>query len=70
MTFKVVDARTGAEPDFWRITREEDWAGHLHCGKEGFMLEQDGTLVLADACGNLAYCPPGRFRISAVDLLG
>ena len=30
---------------------------------EGFAIQEDGTLVLMDECGNYAYCPKGRFSV-------
>jgi len=30
---------------------------------EGFALEDDGTLLLVDECGGVAYCPDDRFSI-------
>jgi len=64
MTFDVVDNKTGHYPDTGKIARREKWAKHLvYCDIEGFALEEDGTLVLLDECGNVAYCPEGRFSI-------
>ena len=64
MTFTVIDTKTGQYPDTWEIARKEEWAKCLcYCDIEGFAVEEDGTLVLLDECGKVAYCPEGRFRI-------
>lgn len=64
MTFTVIDTKTGQYPDTWEIACKEEWAKHLcYCDIEGFAVEEDGTLVLLDECGKVAYCPEGRFRI-------
>lgn len=64
MTFKVIDKKTGKEADTYKIALKEDWAKHLiYCDIEGFAIEEDGSLVLLDECGNVAYCPDDRFEI-------
>ena len=62
--FKVINKRTGKEPDLWQIARRCKWAKHLvYCDMEGFAVEEDGTLILLDECGNVAYPPKGMFEI-------
>lgn len=62
--FTVIDTKTGKEADTYEIALKEEWAKHLcYCDIEGFAIEEDGTLVLLDECGKVAYCPEGRFRI-------
>lgn len=64
MTFTVIDTKTGQYPDTWEIACKEEWAKCLcYCDIEGFAVEEDGTLVLLDECGKVAYCPEGRFQI-------
>ena len=64
MTFKIIDKKTGKEADTYKIALKEDWAKNLiYCDMEGFAIEEDGTLVLMDECGNVAYCPADRFEI-------
>ena len=64
MTFKVIDKKTGKEADTYKIALKEDWAKHLiYCDMEGFAIEEDGSLVLMDECGNVVYCPADRFEI-------
>ena len=68
ITFSVIDTQTGKAPDLWQIALKEDWAKHLvYCDMEGFAIEEDGSLVLLDECGNFAYCPIGRFEISGLN---
>ena len=48
----------------WQIARRCKWAKHLvYCDMEGFAVEEDGTLILLDECGNVAYPPKGMFEI-------
>lgn len=62
--FDVIDLQTGKCPDLERIALNEEWAQHLlSCDMEGFHIDEDGTLCLADECGKYAYCPHGRFKI-------
>ena len=64
MNFSVVDIRTGEYPDVEKIALNEGWAkGLVYCDIEGFFINEDGTLCLADECGNYAYCPHGMFKI-------
>lgn len=64
MIFEVIDLKTGKEPDLKEIVLNEDWAKELvWCDMEGFYIGQDGQLILADECGNFAYCPSDRFKI-------
>jgi hypothetical protein len=67
MTFKVIDKRTGKEPifDFNHIFREK-WfktSGLIYCDIDGWYIGEDGTLVLADDCGRIAYPPADRFDV-------
>lgn len=62
--FTVIDTHTGEYPNLWSIARRCKWAKHLmYCDMEGFALTEDGTLILMDECGGIAYCPPDRFEI-------
>ena len=64
MRFSVIDILTGKEPDMSNIALTEEWAkGLMYCDMEGFHIDEDGTLCLADECGKCAYCPHGRFKI-------
>ena len=62
--FDVVDKKTGKYPDWERIAREEDWAkGLVYCDMDGVAIQEDGSLILLDECGNCVSCPPDRFEI-------
>ena len=62
-SFRVIEIASGKEPDFVQICRE-DWANNLMAmDLEGWMLDEDGELCLADECGNFASAPIGRFRV-------
>ena len=64
LPFIVIDKKTGKEADEYEIALHEDWAKDLiYCDMEGFAIEQDGTLLLLDECGQLAYCPSDRFEV-------
>lgn len=64
MTFKVIDKKTGREADAYKIALKEEWAKSLiYCDIEGFAITEDGTLILADECGKMVYCPDDRFEI-------
>ena len=64
MRFSVIDLLTGKEPDISNIALTEEWAkGLIYCDMEGFHIDADGTLCLADESGNYAYCPHDRFKI-------
>ena len=61
MTFKIIDNKTGKEPNFENICHE-NWAKHLLKNDiDQFAVTEDGHLILMDDCGNFAYCPDGRF---------
>lgn len=65
MTFRVIDKKTGKEPDLRKIALRENWAKHLiYCDMEGFAITEDGALILLDECGGMAYCPDGRFEVA------
>jgi len=64
MFFSVKDKKTGKYPDLYKIAKNEEWAKNLiYCDMEGFALGEDGSLLLLDECGNVAYCPADRFEI-------
>lgn len=66
MTFKVIDKNTGKEADTYDIALHEQWAKNLvYCDMEGWFIGEDGSLMLADECGNYAY-PPDLDRFEVV----
>lgn len=63
-TFHVIDAKTGKEADIERIARREKWAaGLIYCDMEGWAMEDDGSLLLMDECGNFKYADRERFKV-------
>lgn len=65
--FEIIDKKTGKYPDVEEICLKEDWAYNLiYCDIEGFAITEDGSLVLLDECGNVAYCPIDRFEITKI----
>jgi hypothetical protein len=65
MTFSIIDNLTGACPNPREIALEP-WAIRLTGKISGFAIEEDGSLMRADRCGNVVYCPLGRFDIRDV----
>lgn len=64
MRFRVVDNKTGKEADTWNIALHEEWAqGLVYCDMEGFLISEDGQLMLADECGHVVYCDSERFKV-------
>jgi hypothetical protein len=63
-TFIVIDNKTGKEADTYDIALHEDWAKHLcYCDIEGWAIEDNGTLLLVDECGQFAYADRERFKV-------
>lgn len=66
MEFGVIDPQTGGYPNVEKIALTEEWAKHLiYCDIDSFAITEDGHLLLIDDCGNIAYCPVGRFKVVA-----
>ena len=64
LPFIVIDKMTGKEADEYEIALHEKWANDLvYCDMEGFAIEQDGTLILLDECGQFVYCSSDRFEV-------
>ena len=62
--FHVIDKTTGKEPDICEVALHEDWAkGLIYCDMEGFFIDEDGRLILADECGNYRYVPSDRYDV-------
>jgi hypothetical protein len=69
--FRVIDTKTGTEPDLEEIALREPWAkGLIYCDMEGFAICDDGTLVLMDECGAHRYPPADRFRVEWLTRVG
>lgn len=64
MKFTVIDKKTGEYPNVEKIALKEEWAkGLIYCDIDGFYIGENGELMLADECGNYAFCPPNRFEV-------
>lgn len=64
MQFKVIDKKTGVEPDIEKIITE-DWANGLaQTDIDCFAMTQYGELLLLDECGRFRFCPLSRFEIT------
>ena len=65
--FTVIDKRTGKEPIFdHNHIFKEKWfkqSNLIYCDLEGWVISEDGVLMLADECGNIGYPPSDRFEV-------
>ena len=61
ISFTVIDTKTGKPPIFdHNHLFKEKWfkqSNLIWCDIEGFMISEDGCLMLADECGNCVYVP-------------
>ena len=65
ISFNVIDPKTGEYPDLEQIDKTEEWTKNLiPFDIDGFCINEDGNLLLMDECGNYAYCPPDRFKVT------
>lgn len=63
LKFKVIDPKTGKEPDLEDIIKE-GWADDLKFSKiDGFILHEDGYLLLMSRCGEVVAVPADRYKI-------
>lgn len=63
MVFKIIDSETGKEPTaevIDSIVKESDL---IQYDVDQFFVGEDGSIVLADDCGNITYCDPKRFKV-------
>lgn len=65
MTFKVIDTKTGKEPTGEFINNIAKNGGLMIADIDQFFVGEDGSLVLADDCGNMTYCDMERFKVVA-----
>lgn len=63
MKFKIIDTTTGKEPTEKVITKIAKNGGLIVMDIDQFYIGEDGTIALADECGNLAYVDMDRFKI-------
>ena len=67
MTFKVIDSKTGKEPTTRVIDNIAKKGGLMVCDIDQFFVGEDGSLVLADDCGNITYVDRNRFKVEVSD---
>ena len=63
MTFRVIDTKTGKEPTSRVIDNIAKKGGLMTMDIDQFYVGEDGTLILADECGNMTYCDAKRFKV-------
>ena len=63
MTFKIIDAKTGKEPTDRVINNIAKKGGLMIADIDQFFVGEDGSIVLADDCGNITYCDIERFKV-------
>ena len=63
MTFHVIDTKTGKEPTSRVIDNIAKKGGLMVMDIDQFFVGEDGSLVLADDCGNITYCDRERFKV-------
>ena len=61
--FKVIDSRTGKEPTERVLNNIAKKGGLIIPDIDQFFVGEDGSLILADDCGNMTYCDITRFKI-------
>ena len=67
MTFKVIDTKTGKEPTDKVITRLAKEGLLMEFDIDQFFVGEDGSLILADECGNITYVDSDRFKVEVDD---
>jgi hypothetical protein len=63
MTFRVIDKKTGKEPTDRVIYNIAKKGGLMAMDIDQFFVGEDGSIVLADDCGNMAYVDMERFIV-------
>lgn len=63
MKFKVIDIKTGKEPTSRVINNIAKNGGLVITHIDQFFMGEDGSLVLADDRGQIAYCDRERFKV-------
>lgn len=65
-TFKVIDIKTGREVPADKIKKIAKENGLMEADIDQFFISEDGQLVLADDCGNIASCDMEKFGLIPV----
>ena len=63
MTFRVIDKKTGKEPTCRVVYNIAKKNGLMIMDIDQFFVGEDGCIVLADDCGNIAYVDMKRFKV-------
>ena len=61
--FYVIDKRTGKQATARVLDNIAKKNGLVRCDIDQFFVGEDGALVLADDCGNIAYVDTKRFKV-------
>jgi len=65
--FRIIDNKINREPtyeDLIEIVQNEEWARDLvWTDIDGWAIDEYGSILLMDDCGNVRYAPRGRFSI-------
>ena len=63
MTFKIIDKKTGKEPTSRVLHNIAKKQGLMEMDIDQFFVGEDGTIILADDCGRMAYVDMNRFKV-------
>jgi len=67
MRFRVIDKKTGKEPTERVIDNIAKKQNLVLCDIDQFAICEDGSIVLLDDCGNVAYCDRTRFKVEIIE---
>lgn len=57
MTFELYNKDMNKIVSIDKLLKEEWTKSLIYCDIDGFYIGEDGSLILADECGNFAYVP-------------
>ena len=63
MTFTIIDKTTGEYPTEETLIEIAKNGGLMDMDIDGFAVQEDGTILLLDDCGNMTYCDMERFIV-------
>lgn len=66
MKLLIVDPKTNSYPEVEDMQSESWYPFDTRLRLDGFLLDEEGNLALADRCGNHAYPPQDRFKVAIV----
>ena len=67
MRFRVIDKKTGKEPTERVIDNIAKKQNLMLFDIDQFAICEDGSIVLLDDCGNIAYCDRTRFKVELIE---